>query len=79
MGTPLVDTFPPPDGVAQVPSPRRNVLLDGVPVAGLAAILVTVLMTVPPLEDIVPATTKLPVIIGVARVTEPLPIPFTVV
>ena len=30
-----------------MPSPRRNVLLDGVPVTGFAAILVTVLMTVP--------------------------------
>jgi len=32
---------------AQVPSPRKNVVLDGVPVTGLAAILVTVLMIVP--------------------------------
>jgi len=47
VGVPTFDTLPPPDGVAQVPSPRRNVLTDGVPVTGLAAMLVTVLMTVP--------------------------------
>lgn len=25
VGVPVLDTFPPPDGVAQVPSPRQNV------------------------------------------------------
>ena len=40
-------TVPPPAGVAHVPSPRKKVVDDGVPVTGFAAILVTVLMIVP--------------------------------
>jgi hypothetical protein len=35
------DTFPPPEGVAHVPSPRRKVEEDGVPVTGFAAGCVT--------------------------------------
>lgn len=40
-------TVPPPAGVAHVPSPRKKLEADGVPVTGFAAIFVPVLMIVP--------------------------------
>ena len=40
-------TVPVPAGVAQVPSPRKKFDAEGVPVTGLAAMFVTVLIKVP--------------------------------
>ena len=37
MGVPEFDTFPPPAGVFQLPSPRRKLLDEGVPVALIPA------------------------------------------
>ena len=49
----------PPGITAHVPSPRKKLMLDGVPVIGLLAGLVTLDSTVPPFASKVPV--KLPV------------------
>lgn len=59
---PTLVTVPDPVGVAQVPSPRRYVVLDGVPVTGLVARAVEEAISVPEVGPAMPAAKVVPVV-----------------